>query len=182
MTSKSLEQRTLKQLQPRMEYAIKKRHDPALIFVDWTKVGSRGISACVCKTCRQHIGMIGRNHAHNECKGEKADTTQASYAPGLRFWQALKASNSVDQAQKALEIEDEEMQNIMEAVAAALERQVARVEKLERQKENGMTHTEDETGIGVSHRDASGNSEVEPRGIPAGSSSPKERDLSQVEG
>lgn len=113
----SLEQQTARRLEPRMQHARERGHDPALIFMDWSKVQKKvGKCSVVCKSCRREIGCRSGDSVHLPCEGSPEN--QAGFAPGVAFWQVIQAygDSKMEEVRDCLGMSQDEIANSLQAV------------------------------------------------------------------
>lgn len=131
----SIQQQVARRLEDRMQYARERGHDPVIIFMDWAKVKKPGTCTIVCKCCKTDIGSYHRDKVHIPCAGTNED--KMGYAPGVKFWQALLASDpgKLEIARDSLEMQQDEVDKALQAVEDYLERQRKRAEQKQRRME-----------------------------------------------
>ena len=116
----SLMATTARRMEARMEYARSRGHTPLLCFLDFKAVGLRGTCTVVCKVCRCDLGTNGRKRFHDACSGSFMPEYNQT-GPSVKFWMAARRENQIEQMQKSLEIDDEELKKTLAAVDAAVE-------------------------------------------------------------
>lgn len=116
----SLMATTARRMEARMEYARSRGHTPLLCFLDFKAVGLRGTCTVVCKVCRCDLGTNGRKGFHDACSGSFMPEYNQT-GPSVKFWMAARRENKIEQMQKSLEIDDEELKKTLAAVDVAVE-------------------------------------------------------------